>query len=669
MELLLELGFEEMPPSHLKALKAQVLERLEPTFKDYGLSYESVKTFLTPRRFTLLLGGLPEKQAVVEKMIKGPPKSACYMPDGSIKPALEKFMEANGVSSDNIRIIEENGKSYVYAFKTEGGKDTREVLPAVIEELFSDLWFPKSMRWGQGYVFGRPVRWIVALVDDQVLDIELFGVKSGRISRGLRVFGSDVDIDIPSNYEQLEEQKGMVIADENKRRELIRNQAEKLASELDAKPHLPEELVEELTYINEYPTGFVGHFEEKFLELPKKVLETVMIHHQRYVAVEGEDGQLLPYFIGFRNGPSENIQQIIVGNERVIRARFYDALFFVEEDLKTSFVDRVKGLERISFLGNYGTLLDKVNRVKRMLALFNKEDDPLLHDLAELYNADLTTLMVQELPELHGYMGTFYAQRSGVEEPLASLIAEVVAEPTNEHSAIIKVLDALDTIFAGFDMGFVPSGSSDPMGLKGLAFDILDLISKFFPERSLKDLIFGAASILNKENLVDSLKEFFLDRLDSWVECKEIRVKNAIMDRALDKPLGVFPIMVEVLEQFWTGTMVQNIALAHRRIRNIIRNQEAGTSFDPELASENDLKLHESFLNNGIRIDSLNAVTKDGLMKVLEYLAALSDDVHEYFDKELVMAEDFKVRQNRVALLSAVDNLFSRFAYFGDLVL
>ena len=669
MELLLELGFEEMPPSHLKALKAQVLERLEPTFKDYGLSYESVKTFLTPRRFTLLLGGLPEKQAVVEKMIKGPPKSACYMPDGSIKPALEKFMEANGVSSDNIRIIEENGKSYVYAFKTEGGKDTREVLPAVIEELFSDLWFPKSMRWGQGYVFGRPVRWIVALVDDQVLDIELFGVKSGRISRGLRVFGSDVDIDIPSNYERLEEQKGMVIADENKRRELIRNQAEKLASELDAKPHLPEELVEELTYINEYPTGFVGHFEEKFLELPKKVLETVMIHHQRYVAVEGEDGQLLPYFIGFRNGPSENIQQIIVGNERVIRARFYDALFFVEEDLKTSFVDRVKGLERISFLGNYGTLLDKVNRVKRMLALFNKEDDPLLHDLAELYNADLTTLMVQELPELHGYMGTFYAQRSGVEEPLASLIAEVVAEPTNEHSAIIKVLDALDTIFAGFDMGFVPSGSSDPMGLKGLAFDILDLISKFFPERSLKDLIFGAASILNKENLVDSLKEFFLDRLDSWVECKEIRVKNAIMDRALDKPLGVFPIMVEVLEQFWTGTMVQNIALAHRRIRNIIRNQEAGTSFDPELASENDLKLHESFLNNGIRIDSLNAVTKDGLMKVLEYLAALSDDVHEYFDKELVMAEDFKVRQNRVALLSAVDNLFSRFAYFGDLVL
>jgi len=669
MDLLLELGFEEMPPSHLKALKAQVLERLEPTFKDYGLSYESVKTFLTPRRFTLLLGGLPEKQAVVEKMIKGPPKSACYMPDGSIKPALEKFMEANGVSSDNIRIIEENGKSYVYAFKTEGGKDTREVLPAVIEELFSDLWFPKSMRWGQGYVFGRPVRWIVALVDDQVLDIELFGVKSGRISRGLRVFGSDVDIDIPSNYEQLEEQKGMVIADENKRRELIRNQAEKLASELDAKPHLPEELVEELTYINEYPTGFVGHFEEKFLELPKKVLETVMIHHQRYVAVEGEDGQLLPYFIGFRNGPSENIQQIIVGNERVIRARFYDALFFVEEDLKTSFVDRVKGLERISFLGNYGTLLDKVNRVKRMLALFNKEDDPLLHDLAELYNADLTTLMVQELPELHGYMGTFYAQRSGVEEPLASLIAEVVAEPTNEHSAIIKVLDALDTIFAGFDMGFVPSGSSDPMGLKGLAFDILDLISKFFPERSLKDLIFGAASILNKENLVDSLKEFFLDRLDSWVECKEIRVKNAIMDRALDKPLGVFPIMVEVLEQFWTGTMVQNIALAHRRIRNIIRNQEARTSFDPELASENDLKLHESFLNNGIRIDSLNAVTKDGLMKVLEYLAALSDDVHEYFDKELVMAEDFKVRQNRVALLSAVDNLFSRFAYFGDLVL
>ncbi len=669
MELLLELGFEEMPPSHLKALKAQVLERLEPTFKDYGLSYESVKTFLTPRRFTLLLGGLPEKQAVVEKMIKGPPKSACYMPDGSIKPALEKFMEANGVSSDNIRIIEENGKSYVYAFKTEGGKDTREVLPAVIEELFSDLWFPKSMRWGQGYVFGRPVRWIVALVDDQVLDIELFGVKSGRISRGLRVFGSDVDIDIPSNYERLEEQKGMVIADENKRRELIRNQAEKLASELDAKPHLPEELVEELTYINEYPTGFVGHFEEKFLELPKKVLETVMIHHQRYVAVEGEDGQLLPYFIGFRNGPSENIQQIIVGNERVIRARFYDALFFVEEDLKTSFVDRVKGLEKISFLGNYGTLLDKVNRVKRMLALFNKEDDPLLHDLAELYNADLTTLMVQELPELHGYMGTFYAQRSGVEEPLASLIAEVVAEPTNEHSAIIKVLDALDTIFAGFDMGFVPSGSSDPMGLKGLAFDVLDLVSKFFPERSLKDLILSTASILNKENLVDSLEEFFMDRLDSWVECKEIRVKNAVMDRALDKPLGMFPIMVEVLEQFWTGTMVQNIALAHRRIRNIIRNQETRTSFDPELASENDLKLHESFLNNGIRIDSLNAVTKDGLMKVLEYLAALSDDVHEYFDRELVMAEDFKVRQNRVALLSAVDNLFSRFAYFGDLVL
>jgi len=160
-----------------------------------------------------------------------------------------------------------------------------------------------------------------------------------------------------------------------------------------------------------------------------------------------------------------------------------------------------------------------------------------------------------------------------------------------------------------------------------------------------------------------------LDRLDSWIECKEIRVKNAIMDRALDKPIGMFPIMVEVLGQFWTGTMVQNIALAHRRIRNIIRNQEAHASFDPAIGSENDLRLHKSFLNNGIRIDSLNVVTKDGLMKVLEYLTALSDDVHEYFDKELVMAEDVKVRQNRVALLMAVDNLFSRFAYFGDLVL
>ncbi len=669
MDLLFELGFEEMPPSHLKALKQQVMERLEPTFKDYGLSFETVKTFLTPRRFALLLGGLPEKQAVVEKMIKGPPKSACYMPDGSIKPALEKFMQSNGVSSDNIRIIEENGKSYVYAFITEGGIDACEVLPALLEDLFTDLWFPKSMRWGQGYVFGRPVRWIVALVDDQMLHMELFGVKSNRVSRGLRVFGSDVEIDIPGHYEQLEKEKGLIIAVENKRRDLIRNQAEKLAAELNGKPHLPEELLEELTFINEYPTGFVGHFEDRFLQLPKKVLETVMIHHQRYVAVENEQGQLLPYFIGFRNGPSENIQQVIVGNERVIRARFYDALFFVEEDLKTPFADRVQGLERISFLGNYGTLLDKVNRVKRLLALFNKENDLLLQSLAELYNADLTTLMVQELPELHGYMGTFYAKRSGVEEPLANLIEEVVTEPTVESSAIIKVLDALDTIFAGFDMGFVPSGSSDPMGLKGLAFDVLDLICKFFPERSVKDLVLGAASILGKENLVAAVEEFFLDRLDSWIECKEIRVKNAIMDRALDKPIGMFPIMVEVLGQFWTGTMVQNIALAHRRIRNIIRNQEAHASFDPAIGSENDLRLHKSFLNNGIRIDSLNVVTKDGLMKVLEYLTALSDDVHEYFDKELVMAEDVKVRQNRVALLMAVDNLFSRFAYFGDLVL
>lgn len=668
MELLFELGFEEMPPSHLKALREQVLKRLPEVFSDYGIAYSDVHTYLTPRRFALIVDGLPEKQDVVEKTIKGPPSSACYMPDGSIKPALQKFMDANGVTSEDIRIVEENGKSYVYAFKKEGGKDVKAILPDALREIFTDLWFPKTMRWGDGFNFGRPVRWIVSLLDDQVLDIELFGVQAGRLSRGLRVFGQDVEINHIAEYLQEEEQKGMVIVDENKRKESIKMQAQELAARFGGKPHLPDTLLEELTYINEFPTGFVGHFEEEFLKLPKVVLETVMIHHQRYVAVEGEDGDLMPYFIGFRNGPAENVQQVIVGNERVIRARFYDALFFVDEDIKRPLADRVNDLNRISFLGNYGTLFDKVKRVKSLLRVFNRQDDVTAQRLCELYNADLTTMMVQELPELHGYMGAFYAERTGIEPELSHLIAEVVDKPTQETSALIKVLDALDTIFAGFDMGFVPSGSSDPLGLKGLAFDVLNVVSEFFPTYSVNDLITASADVLGKEQLKEKVEAFFLDRLSSWVQCQEVRVKNAIMDRALYKPLGLFPVLVDVLQPFWTGNLVQTIALAHRRIRNILRNQDGGV-FDSALASENDLNLYNSMLNNGLRIDSLNEPSKDALMKVLEYLAAISENVHEYFDKELVMAEDIDVRKNRIALLSAVDNLFSRFAYFGDLVM
>jgi glycyl-tRNA synthetase beta chain len=667
MDLLFELGFEEMPPSHLKALREQVEKRLPSVFESYGLSFDSVKSFLTPRRFALVLTGLPEKQAVVEKTIKGPPRSACYMPDGSTTPALQKFMEANGITISDIRIVEENGKSYVYASKKEGGKQTKAILPDALTELFSNLWFPKSMKWGNGYVFGRPVRWIVALLDGEVLDVELFGVKAGNVSRGLRVFGQDVEVDEPQNYERLLEEKGLVIVDDKKRRDSIERQSQELATRFGGSAHLPESLLEELTYINERPTGFVGHFEEQFLDLPKIVLETVMIHHQRYVAVEGENGELLPYFIGFRNGPSENVQQVIVGNERVIRARFYDALFFVNEDVRVPFVSRVKDLDRISFLGNYGTLLDKVERVKSLLTLFGKQNDTFLQQLAELYNADLTTMMVQELPEIHGYMGSYYAERTGVDAHLAKLISEVASEPQEAASAIINVLDALDTIFAGFDMGFTPSGSSDPLGLKGYAFDILNVVSKFFPDRSLNDLIQSAGKILHKEELTDSISAFFIDRLDSWLQCSEIRVKNAVMDRALYKPLGILPIMIDLLQQYWTGNIVQTVALAHRRIRNIIRNQEGGT-FDPSMGSENDLTLYNIFLNNSIRIDSLNELTKDALMKVLEYLVVISENVHEYFDKELVMADDLEIRKNRVALLSAVDNLFSRFAYFGDLV-
>ncbi|NPV88437.1 glycine--tRNA ligase subunit beta [Coprothermobacteraceae bacterium] len=667
MTLLLEVGFEEMPPSHLKALKDQVLKKLPGLMDKYGLQYDRATTKMTPRRFALRVDGIPAQQAQTEKLIKGPPRSACYYQDGTVAPALEKFIKSNQVSEEDIRIVEENGKSYVYAVKREGGKSSIEIMPALIVDLLSGLWFPKIMTWGQGYSFGRPIRWLVTLLDERLLDVEFCGVKSDRISKGLRVFGHDVSIASPDEYESAL-RSAMVLVDEEERRAAILRQAEYLASKVGGKPHLPEKLLEELVYINEYPTGFIGHFSQEFLRLPSFVLETVMVHHQRYVAITDEEGKLLPYFVGFRNGPEENISQVVIGNERVIRARFYDALFFVEEDLKRPFADRIPELARISFLGNYGTLLDKAQRVKKLLSVLGKDNDPDLTALAELYNADLTTMMVQELPELHGLMGAYYAGKTGVKPQIAEAIAEVATDPSNQLSATIKLLDALDTMFAGFDTGFVPSGSSDPLGLKGLSFDVLTIAEKFFPEYSVEQLVTRSAHVLDKREIGDKILAFFEDRLESWITAGEVRVRNAVLDRGLSKPIGALRRLVQFLDRYWTGHNVQTVALAHRRTRNIIRNQQ-GASFDPALGSPNDLRLYEATLNVDIKIDPTRLKSDNDLMNVLECLVVLSEEIHHYFDKELVMAEDEKVRRNRIALLRHVDDMMSRIAYFGELVI
>ena len=671
-DVLLEIGTEEMPHEYIVGAIDQITRALPELLNDVGIIYSDYDVYGTPRRISVYIRGVVDKQAVKEEEIKGPPLSVAYK-DGKPTNALLGFLRKNGASLEDVYSKKINKGEYVFVKIRKGGKDVKEILPDVFRELVLSLKFPKMMRWGEGtYQFGRPVRWVVALYGDQVLSVSMFGLNAGNISRGLRVFSGEVSINKAEDYVDIMERQGYVIVDQSVRKNMIREEVLEKARVIGGIPDVDEDLLEEVNYLVEYPTPFVGKIDREFLSLPEIVVITVMKHHQRYFPVRDEDGNLLPYFIGVRNGLKQGLENVIKGNERVIRARLYDAVFFFNEDKKRSLESWREDTASIPFFEDMGTYLDKSERVKRLV------DTPIQKKIAHLMYADLPTNMVREFTELHGFMGKEYYKEKdekvaqGILDTIFPLYGEL---PETVDGAYVGLIDRLDTLAVAAIKGIKIRGGGDIFGIRRAGIGILTLLDKYFPhlvwKEIAKQVAENAAKFFDNANVQD-IYEYMTDvvngRLRNYFGDIPYEILMAASENWEEKPFGQIRAVSNVLRKLLDEDKetILKITLGHKRIVNILKDERNfDSSIEPVGEWEN--KLYDKLKIVTSKIDALTLYKEEDVEKAIKLLLELSLVLDKFFDEVLVNHEDHNIRRRRKSLLKLVGDTFKRVALFSKI--
>ncbi|MFZ5626557.1 MAG: glycine--tRNA ligase subunit beta, partial [Bacillota bacterium] len=490
-EFLLEIGTEEIPAKFLPGAIKQLEELAQKALDKEKLTYEQIRVWATPRRLVLNITGLPEKQADVTEEVKGPAKKAAFDAEGKPTKAVEGFARSQGVALAELLIKEVNGVEYVFARKEIKGRSTAEVMTELAPTFISGLSFPKPMRWAHyDFRFARPIRWLLCLLDDQVLEFRLENLVSGRLTYGHRVLGpGPFTVNHAAEYRQLLLEKGYVMVDQEERRRQVWQQIQDLAAREGGQVEEDADLLEEIIHLLEYPTALCGSFEPEFLQLPDEVIITPMKEHQRYFPVRDQQGKLMNKFITVRNGTADYIEIVREGNEKVLRARLADARFFYEEDQKQPLAAYLPRLDKIVFQENLGTLGEKVQRIQNLTSYLaetlqvEEEEKEIAARTAWLAKADLVTSMVYEFPELQGIMGRYYARLSGEREEVAQAIFEHYLPrfagdmlPASVAGALVSIADKLDTIVGCFAVGIQPTGSQDPYALRRQALGICHIL-------------------------------------------------------------------------------------------------------------------------------------------------------------------------------------------------
>jgi len=687
-DLLLEIGLEEMPARFIAGAAAQLKEKAEKWLQTERIAFDAIQVYETPRRLALMVNGVAEKQADRNEEAKGPARKIAVDEAGNWTKAALGFARSNGVEPEQLYFKEVNGMEYVHARKNETGKATVELLPA-LQDLVEGMTFPKNMRWGAYELrYVRPIRWLVLLFGQDVVEIEVAGVKSGRISRGHRFLGEDVAIDSPATYaEQLRAQH--VVLDPEERRATILQQIRALEAEHGWRIPVNEDLLEEVVHLVEYPTVLFGSFDPAFLNIHRDVLITSMREHQRYFPVENEKGDLLPHFVTVRNGDTRALENVAKGNEKVLRARLSDARFFYEEDQKLRIEDCVKRLDAIVFHEELGTIGDKVRRIGQnaqaiasRLGLGGAETQTIAR-IAQIAKFDLVTNMVGEFPELQGIMGEDYARKAGEPERVARGVFEHYLPrhasdqlPGSVEGAVVSIADKLDTIAGCFAIGIVPTGSQDPYGLRRMAAGIVQILLHRGWHVSLADLwdlalaSYGEVAGRKRpvEDVKKDLREFFALRLKNVLQEHDVRYD--IIDAVLAADTAVVPVMLEkakvlmeaVQTEDFKGTVEQ-----FNRVYNLAQKAEEGGEINPDLFQEQvETALHAAYQDV---VDKATAAGEQGdSASVLAELSRLREPIKAFFDGVMVMAEDQQVRRNRLALLRKLAQLIYRYADFTKIV-
>lgn len=683
--LLLELGLEEVPARFIRSAMEQLKDRTERWLTESRITFGTVSAYATPRRLTVLVQDVADKQTDVHEEVKGPAKKIALDANGEWTKAALGFARSQGVEPEAFFFKELNGVEYIYANKSSLGTNTEDVLVEGLTSIIHAMTFPKNMRWGAKEMrFVRPIRWMVALHGEEIIPLEIAGVKAGRTSRGHRFLGEETVINEPLQYvECLREQS--VIVDVAEREANITAQIEELAKSKNWNIAIKDDLLEEVLFLVEYPTVLFGGFDEAFLNIPQEVLITSMREHQRYFPVLDTEGQLLPYFVTVRNGDSKGLDIVAKGNEKVLRARLSDAKFFYEEDQKLNIIDCVHKLDSIVFHEELGSIGDKVRRIHAIadaLALAVQTDSETalwVSRAADICKFDLVTQMVYEFPELQGVMGEDYARKAGEPEAVAQAINEHYKPrfagdpaPASLVGSIISMADKMDTLAGCFGIGIIPTGSQDPYGLRRQATGIVQILLERNLPLTLHTIfnitldVYVKAGLLKREReeVRKELYEFFGLRVKNVLsESVRYDVVDAVMAAGYDD-VKLTVARGDALMRAVQADEFKLTVESFNRVSNLAAKADS-RDIHPELFEEDaERKLYERW----IHVHEAYAAASGNPAEAIEVLSRLKDEVHSFFEQVMVMAENEAVRGNRLALLANIANDIQRFADFSKLV-
>ena len=683
-DYLFEIGTEEMPAHVVPRSVKQLADRTRKFLKENGLKFKDIKTFSTPRRLTILVEDLAEKQDDIDEVKKGPAKKIAQDQDGNWTKAAQGFARGQGMTTDDIYFEELKGIEYAYVHVQKEGKKASDILLGM-SDIIKAMTFPTKMRSDSNdFEFVRPIHWLVSLFGSDVIPVKILDITAGRKTQGHRFLGDSVVLANADDYEDaLKDQ--FVIADADERKDMIVRQMNELVKKNNWQVKPDRDLLEEVTYLVEYPTVFAGSFDEKYLKIPDEVLITSMKDNQRYFEVYDENGKLINHFIAVRNGNKDYLDNVISGNEKVLVARLDDAQFFYDEDRKyplSHFVDRLKN---VSFHDKIGSMAEKMQRV-RMIGdyLAKRWDLPenVVKDFdraSELYKFDLVTQMVGEFAELQGVMGMHYARLAGEDEEVSVAIKEhympATAEgplPETTVGSLLSIADKIDTIVTFFGAGMIPTSSNDPYALRRYAYGIVRILLNEKWSLPFNEVLPEIISMLNgvtpaklpKSDADQEIADFIRDRVKQYLQKNDFKydIIDAVLASSQQDPSQILAAAT-VLQLHHDDEEFKPVVESLTRIDNILKKAKfkSNTAVDESLFDDNS----EKELYAGVQ----NLQDIESLADLYQGFVQLQPVIDQYFETNMIMAKDEKVKNNRLAQLYAVNELADRLGDLSKLVI
>lgn len=682
--LILEIGTEEIPARFLPGALADLKRNAEGLLQSYRIDCGETRTYATPRRLVLAVRDISTVQNDSIKEVFGPSKKAAFDDQGNPTKAAAGFAQSVGIKVSDL-VVKKKGKGdYVAAVIEETGADTKSLLPEMMKNLILSLHFPKSMRWGDGSLtFARPIHWILGMFGNDPIKFELYGIKSGIMTRGHRFLSpASFQIREISSFLSLLE-NNFVLLDHEKRKRKIRSGISKLFENSEYLAVIDEELLNTVTFLVEYPTPVLCSFHEKYLDLPQELLVTVMKDHQKYFSVQDREGNLAHQFVVVSNTRAENAETVRIGAERVIKARFDDARFYFSEDRKRSLSDRVDDLKQVTFHDELGTLFDKTGRLAAIAAFLSDIVDPSLKDklsrAARLSKTDLITGVVREFPELQGTMARYYAVHDQEDSDVAQALEEQYLPqsfggklPGTDVGALLGISDKLDNLTSFFSIGLIPTGSEDPFALRRQAMGIVAILfDREYPltisqlsDKALENVANLASASDARQNLIS----FFEQRIEFALSSSGYAtdIIKSVLSLSSSSPLSSVKSRVAALDKFRTDAIYADFILAMKRVNNILPEKVLACVNHDLLILDEEKNLFKALLT--LRDEFMPLFEKGEFYDGLRIFSRITGPVNDFFDKVLVMDKKEEIKTNRLSLLSDIWSTAVLIADFSKLL-